>query len=311
MEEGSSFVVDKAGERLDIFLTQCRLGLSRSHIQKIITGGGALVNGRPQKSRYILQAGDRVEFMPPAPVSADVLPEDLPLDILYEDHDVVVLNKARGMVVHPAAGNAGGTLVNALLAHCGDLSGINGAVRPGIVHRLDKDTSGVMIAAKNDQAHIELAEQIRAKTARRVYLALVEGNIEEAEGVIHGAIGRSPKDRQKMAVVRQNGKEATTQFRVKERFGAYTLLECRLLTGRTHQIRVHMAYIGHPVVGDPKYGRGKSPFAIAGQALHSASLTFRHPGTGEEMTFIAPLPPDMRAILEILRHSRKTGQEET
>ena len=214
----------------------------------------------------------------------------------------IVLNKARGMVVHPAAGNARGTLVNALLAHCGDLSGINGTLRPGIVHRLDKDTSGVMIAAKNDVAHADLAKQIQTKTAQRFYWAIVDGNIEETEGVIHGAIGRSPKDRQKMAVVPQNGKAATTKFRVLERFGAYTLLSCQLLTGRTHQIRVHMAYIGHPVTGDPKYGRGKCCFSIRGQALHSHTLTFRHPATGDMMTFTAPLPSDMEDILKSLRH---------
>ena len=183
----------------------------------------------------------------------------------------------------------------------GDLSAINGTLRPGIVHRLDKDTSGVMIAAKNDAAHRDLAEQIQTKTAQRIYLTLVDGNIEEAEGVIHGAIGRSPKDRQKMAVVSQNGKAATTTFRVLERFGDYTLLSCQLLTGRTHQIRVHMAYIGHPVTGDPKYGRGKCRFSIQGQALHSRSLTFCHPTTRETMTFTAPLPSDMEEILQSLR----------
>ncbi|MBQ8698886.1 MAG: RluA family pseudouridine synthase, partial [Schwartzia sp.] len=201
----------------------------------------------------------------------------------------------------PAAGVSHGTLVNALLAHCSDLSGVNGALRPGIVHRLDKDTSGVMIAAKNDAAHHSLAEQIQVKTASRVYWAIVTGNITESEGVIHGAIGRSPKDRQKMAVVRENGKDATTKFRVLERFGTYTLVECRLLTGRTHQIRVHMAYIGHPVAGDPKYGTKKCPFAIDGQALHSKTLTFTHLRTGEQLTFEAPLPEDMAAILHELR----------
>ena len=237
----------------------------------------------------------------PEPEATDVVPEDIPLDILYEDEDVIVVNKARGMVVHPAAGVSRGTLVNALLAHCKDLSGINGALRPGIVHRLDKDTSGVMIAAKNDAAHRSLAEQIQEKTAKRVYWAILTGNIAETEGVIHGAIGRNPKDRQKMAVVQENGKDATTNFRVLERFGAYTLAECRLLTGRTHQIRVHMAYIGHPVVGDPKYGSKKCPFSIEGQALHSRTLMFTHPRTGERMEFEAPLPEDMQMILDALR----------
>ena len=301
MEDVLRFTAEEAGERLDVFLARCCPGVSRSHVQKIIADGGVRVNGEIRKARYLLQGGDEVALFQPPPAPSDISPEDIPLDILYEDADVIVINKARGMVVHPAAGNARGTLVNALLAHCGDLSAINGTLRPGIVHRLDKDTSGVMIAAKNDAAHRDLAEQIQTKTAQRIYLTLVDGNIEEAEGVIHGAIGRSPKDRQKMAVVSQNGKAATTTFRVLERFGDYTLLSCQLLTGRTHQIRVHMAYIGHPVTGDPKYGRGKCRFSIQGQALHSRSLTFCHPTTRETMTFTAPLPSDMEEILQSLR----------
>ena len=304
MGEALHFTVEEAGERLDVFLARRCPEMSRSHVQKIIAADGVRVNGRPQKARYLLQTGDEVAFLPPCPESSAVSPEDIPLDILYEDKDVIVLNKGRGMVVHPAAGNFRGTLVNALLAHCGDLSGINGTLRPGIVHRLDKDTSGVMVAAKNDGAHKDLAKQMQAKTAQRIYLAIVDGNVEEAAGVIHGAIGRSPKDRQKMAVVSQNGKAATTKFRVVERFGAHTLLSCQLLTGRTHQIRVHMAYIGHPVTGDPKYGRGKGSLSICGQALHSHTLTFRHPATGERMTFTAPLPMDMEEILASLRHGK-------
>ena len=204
------------------------------------------------------------------------------------------------MVVHPAAGISSGTLVNALLFHCRDLSGINGALRPGIVHRLDKDTSGVMVAAKNDAAHLDLAEQIRTKSAQRTYLAVVHGNIREEAGTIKGAIGRHPTDRQRMAIVREHGKEAVTHFRVRERFGAYTLIECRLETGRTHQIRVHMTSIGHPLVNDPKYGPRKTPFAIKGQALHSRSLTLRHPATGEQMTFEAPIPEDFAGIIKAL-----------
>lgn len=295
------YIAEESGKRLDVFLSEQQPELSRSHIQKIIEDGGALVNGAPEKSRFKLREGDKVTFTLPDPVNVDILPEDIPLDILYEDHDVIVVNKARGMVVHPAAGVSGGTLVNALLHHCSDLSGINGAVRPGIVHRLDKDTSGVMIVAKNDTAHVDLAEQIRVKSAHRVYWAIVCGNIVEESGTIHGAIGRSPKDRQKMAVVRENGKDATTKFRVLERYNDYTLVECRLLTGRTHQIRVHMAYIGHPVLGDPKYGPKKCPFAIKGQALHSLSLTFDHPVSKKEMTFEAPVPEDMQHILDVLR----------
>lgn len=300
----TEFSAERDGERLDVFLARMAIQgdpLSRSRIQKLITDGNVTVDGKPAKASLRLAAGAVVTVELPEPEATDIAPENIPLDILYEDEDVIVVNKARGMVVHPAAGVSSGTLVNALLAHCKDLSGINGALRPGIVHRLDKDTSGVMIAAKNDTAHRSLAEQIQEKTAKRVYWAILTGNIREEEGVIHGAIGRNPKDRQKMAVVRENGKDATTNFRVLERFGAYTLAECRLMTGRTHQIRVHMAYIGHPVLGDPKYGAKKCPFSIEGQALHSKTLMFTHPRTGEKMEFEAPLPEDMQIILDELR----------
>lgn len=297
----TEFTADRDGERLDVFLARMDETLSRSRVQRLIADGHVMVDGKTPKASQRLSEGATVEVEMPEPEAADILPEQIPLDILYEDEDVIVVNKARGMVVHPAAGVSRGTLVNALLAHCKDLSGINGALRPGIVHRLDKDTSGVMIAAKNDAAHRSLAEQIQQKTAKRVYWAILTGNIAEEEGVIHGAIGRNPKDRQKMAVVRENGKDATTNFRVLERFGAYTLVECRLMTGRTHQIRVHMAYIGHPVVGDPKYGAKKCPFSIEGQALHSKTLMFTHPRTGERMEFEAPLPEDMQMILDDLR----------
>ena len=300
----TEFSAERDGERLDVFLARMAIQgdpLSRSRIQKLITDGNVTVDGKPAKASLRLAAGAVVAVELPEPEATDIAPENIPLDILYEDEDVIVVNKARGMVVHPAAGVSRGTLVNALLAHCKDLSGINGALRPGIVHRLDKDTSGVMIAAKNDAAHRSLAEQIQEKTAKRVYWAILTGNIREEEGVIHGAIGRNPKDRQKMAVVRENGKDATTNFRVLERFGAYTLAECRLMTGRTHQIRVHMAYIGHPVLGDPKYGAKKCPFSIEGQALHSKTLMFTHPRTGERMEFEAPLPEDMQMILDELR----------
>ena len=297
----TEFTADRDGERLDVFLARMDETLSRSRVQRFIADGHVMVDGKTPKASQRLSEGATVAVEMPEPEATDILPEQIPLDILYEDEDVIVVNKARGMVVHPAAGVSRGTLVNALLAHCKDLSGINGALRPGIVHRLDKDTSGVMIAAKNDAAHRSLAEQIQQKTAKRVYWAILTGNIAEEEGVIHGAIGRNPKDRQKMAVVRENGKDATTKFRVLERFGTYTLVECRLMTGRTHQIRVHMAYIGHPVVGDPKYGAKKCPFSIEGQALHSKTLMFTHPRTGERMEFEAPLPEDMQMILDDLR----------
>lgn len=287
------------GKRLDVFLADREKELSRSHIQKLIEGGAVLVNGRAVKANYKLRTGDSVEIHVPEAQAWKILPEAIPLDVLYEDEDIIVINKARGMVVHPAAGVSSGTLVNALLHHCKDLSGINGVIRPGIVHRLDKDTSGVMVAAKNDAAHVDLAEQIRLKTAHRIYQALVLGTIAEEKGVIRAPIGRHPTERKKMAVV-PNGKEATTFFRVLERFSSYTFVECRLQTGRTHQIRVHMAYIGHPLLGDPKYGK-KSPFAIEGQALHSAELMLTHPRTKERLRFAAAMPADMEEILHTLR----------
>lgn len=296
-------IVDEgaAGERLDRFLASKEAQVSRSHIQKLIESGCVLVNGRTAKANAKLRAGDAVETELPEAQELEILPEAIPLDILYEDSDVIVINKARGMVVHPAAGAADGTLVNALLHHCEDLSGINGVIRPGIVHRLDKDTSGVMVAAKNDRAHVDLAEQIREKTAQRIYRAIVCGTIAEDRGEIRAPIGRHPTERKKMAVV-PGGKEATTLFRVVERFPAHTLVECRLKTGRTHQIRVHMAYIGHPLFGDPKYGRNTPD--IAGQALHSCELSFTHPRTKERMTFAAEMPEDMKAILRALRRGR-------
>lgn len=298
MTEPIIYRAEQAGERLDLFLTRQQPAMSRAHIQKLIAEGSVLAGGKMRKANYKLHDGEQVSFALPEPEPAEIQAENIPLDVLYEDADIIVVNKARGMVVHPAAGIRTGTLVNALLYHCRDLSGINGQIRPGIVHRLDKDTSGVMVCAKNDNAHINLAEQIRTKTAHRVYWAIVYGNIKEEAGIIKGDIGRHPTDRKKMAIVRENGKPAVTHFKVLERFGAYTLTECRLETGRTHQIRVHMASIGHPLVNDPKYGPKKaSPFAIAGQALHSLRLTLRHPATGKEMSFEAPLPEDMKKII--------------
>lgn len=304
MGEKIDFIAEKSGERLDVFLARKYPEMSRSHLQKLITAEEVLINGKSRKANYKLSEGELVSLCLPEPEVINISPENIPLDILYEDSDIIVINKPRGMVVHPAAGVTTGTLVNALLAHCDDLSGINGVIRPGIVHRLDKDTSGVMVAAKNDAAHINLSEQIKNKTAKRVYWAIVFGNIKESSGTINGDIGRNPNERQKMAIVTANGKPATTKFKVLERFGQYTLIECRLLTGRTHQIRVHMTSIGHPLVGDPKYGRGKSPFKIQGQALHSLNLTLVHPKTGEEMIFEAPLPEDMKKILSAMRSKK-------
>ena len=289
------------GERIDVFLAKSMKETSRSNVQRLVAEGQATVNDKVVKTNYKLKEHDRIVVSIPEPQPLELMAENIPLTVVYEDEDIIVINKARGMVVHPATGNYSGTLVNALLEHCNDLSGINGVARPGIVHRLDKDTSGVMIAAKTDRAHIHLAEQIKEHTASRRYLTIVHGNIKEEQGVIKGPIGRHPSDRKKMAVTFVNSKEAITNFRIVERFGAYTLVECKLLTGRTHQIRVHMAYIGHPVVGDPKYGPERNHFSIEGQALHSAELTIKHPVTGEKMVFTAALPEDMESILLELR----------
>ncbi|GMA99661.1 RluA family pseudouridine synthase [Pelosinus sp. IPA-1] len=289
------------GERLDVLLTKYMSDVSRSTVQRLIVNGDVTVNGKLVKSNYKVQYLDDVEVAVPGIKPLELIPEGIPLEVLYEDEDIIIVNKSRGMVVHPAVGNYSGTLVNALLEHCEDLSGINGVARPGIVHRLDKDTSGVMVVAKSDRAHISLAKQIKERSASRRYLAIVHGNIKEEQGVIKAPIGRHPTDRKRMAVTFVNSKEATTKFRVIERFGAYTLVECKLLTGRTHQIRVHMAYIGHPVVGDPKYGPDRRQFSIIGQALHSAELKIVHPVTEENMIFTANLPEDMELILRELR----------
>jgi len=297
----TAFIADRADERLDLFLVRRLPDLSRSYAQRLIVDGQVTVDGTTRKANYKLRGGEEIVCTMPPAEEIEICAEDIPLDILYEDADIIVVNKARGMVVHPAAGIYAGTLVNALLWHCKDLSGINGTLRPGIVHRLDKDTSGVMVAAKNDMAHHYLARQIRDKDARREYRAIVHGNIVPRAGVITGDIGRHPTDRKKMAIVRENGKPATTHFEVLERFGDYTYAACRLETGRTHQIRVHMASIGHPLVGDPKYTAKKNPFAIVGQALHSLTLSLTHPRTEAKMIFTAPLPTDMEEILHTLR----------
>jgi len=298
-----TLVVGEAEEkkRLDVVISQKVTDVSRSFVQKLILDGNVQVNGKPSKPNYRVRLGDEISITWPEAKPLEVVAEEIPLDIIFEDSHLIVVNKPRGMVVHPAAGNYQGTLVNALLKHCQDLSGIGGVIRPGIVHRLDKDTSGVMVVAKTDQAHLSLAQQIKERTASRRYLAIVHGNIKENAGAIDAPIGRHPVDRKRMAVVFVNSKPAITRFKVLERFGNYTLVQCSLQTGRTHQIRVHMAYIGHPVVGDPQYGPSKCEFDINGQALHSAELTFTHPVTGQVMHFTAPLPADMEQILAILR----------
>lgn len=289
-----------AGQRADVALAAL-LEVTRSNMQKLLEEGRAVKGTKVLKSNYKVKKGDEIIVTLPEPQPLDVQPENIPLDIIYEDDDVVVVNKARGMVVHPAAGNYSGTLVNALLYHCKNLSGINGVIRPGIVHRLDKDTSGIMICAKNDAAHISLSEQIQAKTAKRTYLAVVRGNVKTDSGVIETMIARDKNDRKKMAVVKEDGRIAITEYKVLERFGKYTIVRCKLRTGRTHQIRVHMEYLGYPLVGDPKYSPMKTPFSIQGQALHSQTLGFTHPRTGERMCFEAPLPEDMHKIVTRLR----------
>lgn len=294
---------EDAGTRADVFLA-AKLGVSRSNMQKLLEDGRVKRGEKIIKANYKVRAGEMFVVDIPEPEPIEAVPENIPLDIIYEDDDVVVLNKARGMVVHPAPGNYTGTLVNALLYHCSNLSGINSAIRPGIVHRLDKDTSGIMIVAKNDAAHISLSQQIQSKTAVRTYLAVVRGNIKTDSGTIETQIARDKTDRKKMAVVKEGGRDAITDYEVLERFGKYTLVRCKLRTGRTHQIRVHMEYLGYQLVGDPKYSPMKTPFGIKGQALHSHTLEFTHPRTGERMKFEAPLPEDMHKIITRLHNGQ-------
>ena len=285
--------------RIDKVLSQLNEDWSRSQVQEWIKEGRVTVNGTLVKANYKCALGDRVLVSVPEPEILKIEPEEMDLDIYYEDQDVIVVNKPRGMVVHPAPGHLSGTLVNGLMAHCKDLSGINGVLRPGIVHRIDKDTSGLLMVAKNDYAHEKLSQQLSNKTVKRKYKAIVHGVIPHDVGTIDAPIGRDPKDRQKMAVV-DNGKHAVTHFRVLERFRQYSLIECELETGRTHQIRVHMKYIGHPLAGDPKYGPKKT-LNIDGQALHAQVLGFIHPRTEKYLEFKAPLPDDFSQILSFLR----------
>lgn len=301
MEVITSVVTDKdTGIRVDIYVARA-LDISRSYAGNLIKNGKVSMRDRILKANYRVAAGDEIVIEKDEAEDLTVEAENIPLDIVYEDKDIIIVNKARGMVVHPAAGNPNGTLVNALLWHCGgELSGINGVIRPGIVHRLDKDTSGLMVAAKTDTAHKSLAEQIKSHTARRTYVALVHGNIVEAKGRIDAPLGRHPKDRVKMAVNMKDGKDAITHFTVLERFGNYTLVQCRLETGRTHQIRVHMAYIGHPVVNDPLYGYKRDAFPIEGQALHSCALDLVHPITKQAMHFEALGPMILRLSYKLL-----------
>ncbi|MFD1318597.1 RluA family pseudouridine synthase [Loigolactobacillus zhaoyuanensis] len=290
-------ITDENG-RLDKVISSYFEQLSRAQVQQLIKTDNVQVNGKIEKAKYAVVAGDQITVTVPAPTALDVQPQNIPLTIVYEDDDVIVVNKPQGMVVHPAPGHAQDTLVNALLFHS-PLSTINGVIRPGIVHRIDKDTSGLLMVAKNDQAHLSLAAQLKAKTSQREYLALVHGNIKEDKGTINAPLARAKNDRKKQAVV-AGGKHAVTHFEVLERFNEYTLIKCILETGRTHQIRVHLQYIGHPVAGDPLYGPKKT-LKGQGQFLHAALLGFKHPRTGEQMTFTAPVPPIFEKALTNLR----------
>ena len=292
---------EQNGLRLDKCLANVYPELSRSYLQKLLKSECVLVNGKPVKSNYKAAAGDLVELELPEAVEPEIVPEKMDLDIVYEDRDMIIVNKPKGMVVHPAAGHYSGTLVNALMYHCGrDLSGINGVLRPGIVHRIDKDTTGSVIACKNDKAHRCIAEQMKEHSINRRYRAICFGELNQEEGTIDQPIGRHPNDRKKMAVNHQNGKRAVTHYRVLQRFQGYTYIECVLETGRTHQIRVHMASIGHPLLGDEVYSNRKSPFKLQGQTLHAKTLGFIHPTTGEYLEIDAPLPEYFEHLLTVL-----------
>lgn len=295
---------DSVGTRLDVFIASKFEDKTRSYIQGIIEGETVSVNGKCRKSNYKLKLSDTVILNIPEAVELNIKAEEIPIDVLYEDSDVIIINKPQDMVVHPAPGNYTGTLVNALLNHCKDLSGINGIIRPGIVHRIDKDTSGAIIVAKNDNAHNALAKQFKDHTITRSYLAIVEGVIKTDEGTIDMPIGRHPKDRIKMAVV-ESGKRAVTHYKVVERFTSHTLVECNLETGRTHQIRVHMAKIGHPLVGDLIYGYKRQSFNLKGQALHAKKLGFIHPSTNEYMEFQSHIPAYFEKLITKLRNELK------
>lgn len=297
------FIVEnQEGERIDRYLSDTFEDRSRSYIQKLIKDDLVIVNQKPVKASYRLLLGDQVEITLPEVKEPDIVPENIPLDILYEDADVIIVNKPKQMVVHPSFGHYSGTLVNALMYHCGrGLSGINGMMRPGIVHRIDMDTTGSLVVCKNDMAHQSLAEQLKEHTIRRVYVAIVHGNVKEDNGTVDIPIGRHPIERKKMSTHTKSGKRAVTHYRVLRRFGEYTYIQCILETGRTHQIRVHMAHIGHPLLGDEVYGPRRCPFSgLQGQTLHARTLGFIHPGTGEYLEVDAPLPKYFLGLLDRL-----------
>lgn len=299
------YVDEVDGERLDSYLAKELNEVSRTFVQKLIKEGLVQVNEKAVKPSYIVETGDyiRVEF--PKPKELEIMPEDIPLDIVFQDEDIVIINKPQDMVVHPAPGNYSGTLVNGLLFHIDTLSSINGIIRPGIVHRLDKDTSGLLVVAKNDFAHRFLSEELKQRRMKRNYIALVHGVLKKDEGTIDAPIGRHPKDRKKMAVTNKNSKEAITHYKVLDRYDNYSLLELSLETGRTHQIRVHMAYINCPILGDPVYSRGKNEFGLDKQMLHAYRLGFIHPSTKEYVEFKSDLPPYFKKLIDVLENRRK------
>lgn len=299
-------ICEENGVRLDKFVASAETGLSRGMAVTLIESGEITVNGERSNKKTKLFPGDRVEVRIPDPQPYEAVAQNIPLDIVYEDSDLLVVNKPKGMVVHPAAGNPDGTLVNALLYHCGDsLSGINGVMRPGIVHRIDKDTSGLLIVAKNDLSHTRLAEQIKAHTFTREYQAVVFGALKDDEGVVDAPIGRHPVDRKKMCVTQKNSKNAVTHYSVISRYKGYTHVKCVLETGRTHQIRVHMAYLGHPVAGDPVYGVKNEKVSFSGQCLHAGKIGFIHPSTGKYMEFESDLPAYFKEFLLKLKNITK------
>lgn len=294
---------EQEGERLDKFLSTIYPEFSRAFFQKLIKSKQVSVNETPQKASYCVKIDDIVTVEIPDAVETTIEPENIPLDILYEDDDVLIVNKPKGMVVHPSAGHYSGTLVNAIMYHCKDtLSGINGEIRPGIVHRIDMDTTGSLIVCKNDEAHVNIAQQIKEHSGNRIYVGIVCGNVKEDSGTVEGAIGRHPIERKKMAINEKNGKPAITHYKVLERFKNYTYMQFKLETGRTHQIRVHMASIGHPLLGDTLYSSGRSPFKhLQGQCLHAKTIGFIHPKTGEYMEYSAPLPEYFEKLLCLLK----------
>ncbi len=301
------FLIDETseGERIDKYLHLLMPEISRSYIQKLISDKYIRIHDKPVKASYKTSEGDLITVSLPDPVMPQICPEPIPLDIVFEDDDVLIVNKPKGMVVHPAPGHYSGTLVNALMYHCKDsLSGVNGILRPGIVHRIDKDTTGLLIVCKNDRAHRCIADQLAVHSITRAYRAVVYHNIKEDEGTVDAPIGRMDSDRKKMCINEKNGRHAVTHYRVLERFGNTTCIECRLETGRTHQIRVHMASLNHPLLGDTVYGPAKDPYKLDGQALHAMTLGFIHPSTGQYMSFEAPLPEYFTHLLQKLRSGR-------